>query len=76
MRVSVPLLADLLPFSSGFYAALTGIGLLLGIWGHAAKMPKLTMFAILLVFVSTLLIMLAASDFEGGLPSDVKGDTR
>lgn len=69
-------LADLLPFSSGFYAALTGIGLLLGIWGHAAKMPKLTIFAIALVFLATLLTMLAVSGYDGGLPEGVKGDTR
>jgi hypothetical protein len=66
-------LADLLPFSSVFYGALIGIGFLIGIYGHAAKMPKLTLFGILLVFVSTLLTMLAASNYDGGLPPDVKG---
>lgn len=74
--MSVLPLADLLPFSSAFYGALTGIGFLLGIYGHAAKMPKLTMFAILLVLASTLLTMLAVSNFDGGLPPDVKGDVR
>jgi hypothetical protein len=54
-------LADLLPFSSAFYGALTGIGFLLGI---------------ALVFISTMLIMLAASSYDGGLPPDVKGDAR
>ena len=68
--------ADLLPFSSAFYGAMTGIGFLLGIYGHAAKMPKLTIFAIALVFISTMLIMLAASNYDGGLPPDVKGETR
>jgi hypothetical protein len=71
----VPPLADL-PFSSEFYAALTGIGLVLGIWGHAGKMPRLTLFAIALVFVSTLLTMLAVSNHDTSLPPDVKGDTR
>ena len=74
--MSVLLLADLLPFSSAFYGALTGIGFVLGVYGHAAKMPKLTAFAIMLVFVSTLLTMLAVSNFEGGLPPNVKGDAR
>ena len=66
-------LADLLPFSSTFYGVLTGIGFLIGIYGHAAKMPKLTLFGIALVFASTLLTMLAASNYDGGLPPDVKG---
>jgi hypothetical protein len=66
-------LADLLPFSSAFYGAMTGLGFLIGIYGHAAKMPKLTLFGIMLVFVSTLLTMLAVSSYEGGLPPDVKG---
>lgn len=69
-------LADLLPLSSGFYAALTGVGLLLGIYGHAAKMPRLTILAIALVFASTLLTMLAVSNHDGTLPQGVKGDTR
>jgi len=66
-------LADLLPFESTFYGALTGIGFLIGIYGHAAKMPKLTLFGIALVFVSTLLTMIAVSNFDGPLPPDVKG---
>lgn len=72
----MPSLADLLPFSSEFYAALTGAGLILGIWGHAAKMPRLTIFAIALVFLATVLSMIAVSGYEGGLPEGVKGDAR
>ena len=68
--------ADLLPFSSTFYAALTGIGFMLGIYGHAAKMPRLTLFAIFVVFASTVLTMIAVSNYDGGLPPDVKGQTR
>lgn len=70
------LLADLLPFSSEFYGALTGIGFLLGIYGHAAKMPRLTLFAIFLVFASTVATMIAVYNYDGGLPPGVKGDTR
>lgn len=72
----MPPLADLLPFSSTFYGALTGIGFLLGIYGHAAKMPRLTIFAIALVFIATLLTMIAVYNYDGGLPPDVKGQTR
>lgn len=72
----MPPLSDLLPFSSQFYGALTGIGLLLGVYGHAAKMTKLTIFAIGLVFVATVLTMIAVSNYDGGLPPDVKGKTR
>ncbi len=69
-------LADLLPFSSTFYGAITGVAFLVGIYGHAAKMPKLTLLAIFVVFLSTVMTMLAVSNYEGGLPSDVKGETR
>lgn len=70
------LLADLLPFTSTFYGGMTGIGLLLGIYGHAAKMPRLTIFAIVLVFVSTMLTMFAVYNYDGALPPDVKGIAR
>lgn len=69
----MPPLADLLPFSSQFYAALTGVGLLIGIWGHAGKMPRLTILGIVLVFVATVLAMIAAAGYDGGLPEGVKG---
>jgi len=68
--------ADLLPFESTFYGALTGIGFLIGIYGHAAKMAKLTLFGIALVFVSTILTMVAVSNFDGPIPPDVKGLSR
>jgi len=71
----VPLI-DLLPFSSQFYGALIGAGFLVGIYGHAAKMPRLTLFGILVVFISTLLTMFAVAGYDGGLPPGVKGDTR
>ena len=36
-------------------------------------MPKLTIFAILLVFFSTMATMIAASNYDGPIPQDVKG---
>jgi hypothetical protein len=63
-------LADLLPDSSTPYGVLMGVGLLLGVYAHAAKMPRLVAFSILLVFLTTLLTLLAARSFQGdtGIP--------
>ncbi len=58
-------LADLLPDSSTYYGVLMGAGLLLGVYAHAAKMPRLVAFSILLVFLTTLLTLLAARTFQG-----------
>jgi hypothetical protein len=58
-------LADLLPDSSTYYAVLMGVGFLLGIYAHAARMPRLVAFSILLVFLTTLLTLIAARTFEG-----------
>lgn len=66
-------LAISLPFESTFYGGLTGLGFLIGIYGHAAKMPKVTLFGIALVFLSTVATMIAVSNFDGPIPPDVKG---
>lgn len=58
-------LANLLPDSSTYYGILMGIGLLLGVYAHAARMPRLVAFSILLVFLTTLLTLLAARTFQG-----------
>ena len=58
-------LAGLLPDSSTYYGVLMGVGLLLGVYAHAAKMPRLVAFSILLVFLTTLLTLLAARSFQG-----------
>lgn len=42
-----------------------GAGFLLAIYAHAARMPRLLIFAILLVFVTTLLTLVAARTFQG-----------
>jgi hypothetical protein len=59
------LLANLLPDNSLFYGVLMGAGFLLGIYAHAAKMPRLVAFAIIVVFLATLLTLIAARTFEG-----------
>lgn len=58
-------LADLLPDSSTYYGVMMGVGFLLGIYAHAAKMPRLVAFAIMLVFLTTLLTLIAARTFSG-----------
>lgn len=58
--------ADLLPDSSLFYGILIGVGFFLGVYAHAARMPRLVAFSILLVFLTTLLTLIAARSFDGG----------
>ena len=60
-------LADLLPDSSTYYGVLMGVAFLLGIYAHAAKMPRLVAFSIMLVFLTTLLTLIAARTFSGPL---------
>ena len=59
-------LADLLPDSSLYYGLLIGVGFLLGVYAHAARMPRLVAFSIMLVFLATLLTMVAARSTGGG----------
>lgn len=58
-------LADILPDSSSYYGILMGVGFVLGIYAHAARMPRLLAFSILLVFLTTLLTLVAARTFSG-----------
>jgi hypothetical protein len=58
-------LASLLPESSAYYGILMGVGFVLGIYAHAAKMPKLVAFSILLIFLTTLLTLIAARTYQG-----------
>jgi hypothetical protein len=59
-----------LPDSSTFYGILMGFGFFLGVYAHAARMPRLLAFSILFVMLTTLLTFLAARGFEGdpGVP--------
>ncbi len=58
-------LADLLPDSSLFYGLLMGFGFFLGVYAHAARMPRLVAFAILWVFLATVITFIAARTFSG-----------
>jgi hypothetical protein len=62
-------LADILPDSSTYYGVMMGVGFVLGIYAHAAKMPRLLAFSILFVFLTTLLTLVAARTFSGS-PGD------
>ena len=64
------LLSSILPESSTYYGILMGVGLLLGVYAHAARMPRLVAFAIVLVLVVTLMTMIAARTMDGdpGVP--------
>jgi hypothetical protein len=58
-------LADVLPDSSLFYGVLMGVGFLLGVYAHAARMPRLVAFSIMLVLMTTVLTLIAARTFSG-----------
>lgn len=64
-------LADILPDSSTYYGILMGVGFFLGVYAHAARMPRLLIFAILMVFFTTLLTLVAARTFDGTVGPDV-----
>lgn len=64
-------LADLLPDTSTYYGIMMGVGFVLGIYAHAAKMPRLVAFAILLVFLTTVLTLIAARSFSGAPPDQL-----
>ena len=63
--VNLSPLADLLPDSSTYYGVLMGCGFVLAVYAHAARMPRLLAFSIMLVFVATLLTLVAARSFSG-----------
>ncbi len=62
----IPIISELLDIArdDGFVATLPlfaiGLGFLIGIWGHAAKSARATAFAILLVFISSILFLLGS----------------
>lgn len=58
-------LAGLLPDSSLYYGVMMGAGFLLAIYANAARMPRLLAFAILLVFCTAVLTLIAARTFDG-----------
>lgn len=64
--------AEILPDDSTFYAILMGFGLILGVYAHAGRFHRLLAFAILWVFVTTILTMVAARTMSGGPPDGVE----
>ena len=53
---------------AGPYAVMIGAGFLVGVYAHAAKMPKLLAVAILFVLLSTILAMVVAFTYDGTVP--------
>lgn len=64
------LLAELfgLPDDAGPYAVLIGVGFFIGVYAHAAKMPRLLIFAILVVLLSSLLAIAVSFSYDGSAP--------
>ena len=56
------LIALTLPDPPGPYLAMLGAGFAIGIWGHGAKLPLMVAIGIALVFVTTVLLILASQD--------------
>lgn len=62
LAVGVPLLALTLPEPPGPYLWMLGTGFVIGIWGHGARLPAMVAVGIALVFVTTVLLILASQD--------------
>lgn len=63
-----PVLILALTGDAGPYALLIGAGFLIGIYAHAARMPRLLAFAILFVVLSSLLAILVSFSYDGSAP--------
>ena len=53
---------------AGPYALMIGAGFLVGVYAHAAKMPKLLAAAILFVLLSSILAILVSFSYDGTAP--------
>ena len=53
---------------AGPYALMIGAGFLVGVYAHAAKMPRLLAVAILFVLLSTILAMVVSFSYDGTVP--------
>jgi len=53
---------------AGPYVLMIGAGFIVGIYAHAAKMPKLLAVAILFVMVSSVLAIVVGMSYEGPAP--------
>jgi hypothetical protein len=57
-----------LPDDATPYALLIGAAFFVGVYAHAAKMPRLLAFAILLVMLSSFLAILVSFSYDGSAP--------
>jgi hypothetical protein len=53
---------------AGPYAVMIGGGFLVGVYAHAAKMPRLLAAAILFVLLSTILAIVVSFSYDGSAP--------
>jgi hypothetical protein len=53
---------------AGPYALMIGAGFLVGVYAHAAKMPRLLAVAILFVVLSSILAILVSFSYDGTAP--------
>jgi hypothetical protein len=63
-RVFEPLAADLLSQTSPIYGAMIGGGFLVGVYAHAAKMPRLLALSIAVVMLGALLLAIGAQSAD------------
>ena len=54
--------------NAGPYALMIGAGFLVGVYAHAAKMPRLLAAAILFVLLSSLLAIAVSFSYDGSAP--------
>ena len=53
---------------AGPYALMIGAGFLVGVYAHAAKMPRLLAVAILFVLLSSILAIVVSFSYDGSAP--------
>ncbi|HEX2389320.1 MAG TPA: hypothetical protein VHI96_09410 [Solirubrobacterales bacterium] len=54
--------------NAGPYALMIGAGFLVGVYAHAAKMPRLLAVAILFVLLSSILAIVVSFSYDGSAP--------
>ncbi|HEU4803195.1 MAG TPA: hypothetical protein VFS73_08470 [Solirubrobacterales bacterium] len=64
----VAVIAITLGDDAGPYALMIGAGFLVGVYAHAAKMPKLLAAAILFVLLSSILAIAVSFSYDGSAP--------
>ncbi|MCB0866194.1 MAG: hypothetical protein KDB58_10805 [Solirubrobacterales bacterium] len=57
-----------LPDEAGPYALVIGLGFVVGIYAHAAKMPRLLAVAIFVVVVASMVAILVSFSYDGSAP--------